>query len=383
MSNLPTVEQQFDQLSLGILEHLQDDGRLSYREIGKRLGVAPGTVRARVVQLVEEGGLEIVAVPNPWRMGLTFFAVVGLRLEPGHADEVADLLAAREDVTWAGVSHAGRRARAPYPGGSDMTRWHVSETAGPAERGETFGRVYAPEITRTLQVYGRLFEQATERELDLDALGDEAMASIREFAPSIAEEIEGIARGSGLPTERIAALNARTEILARADRLTRGECSAVVSLGAGASPVALQTWDWHEELADCWLVWTIHHPDGRVVQTLTELGIVGKIGVSSTGVGVLFNILHHENDGKGIGVPVHVVARRVLDEAHDVPEALEIVSCCPCLSIVGDHAGGDRWQRRDGGYRRGVSRRPRARVPGRARCSPPHQSFRHGSGVAR
>ena len=207
-----------------------------------------------------------------------------------------------------------------------MTRWHVSETAGPAERGETFGRVYAPEITRTLQVYRRLFEQATARELDLDALGDEAMASIREFAPSIAEEIEGIARGSGLPTERIAALNARTEILARADRLTRGECSAVVSLGAGASPVALQTWDWHEELADCWLVWTIHHPDGRVVQTLTELGIVGKIGVSSTGVGVLFNILHHENDGKGIGVPVHVVARRVLDEAHDVPEALEIVT---------------------------------------------------------
>ena len=32
-------------------------------------------------------------------MGLTFFAVVGLRLEPGHADQVADLLAAREDVT--------------------------------------------------------------------------------------------------------------------------------------------------------------------------------------------------------------------------------------------------------------------------------------------
>ena len=103
MSNLPTVEQQFDQLSLGILEQLQGDGRLSYREIGKRLGVAPGTVRARVAQLVEERGLEIVAVPNPWRMGLTFFAVVGLRLEPGHADQVADLLAAREDVTWVGL----------------------------------------------------------------------------------------------------------------------------------------------------------------------------------------------------------------------------------------------------------------------------------------
>jgi Lrp/AsnC family transcriptional regulator for asnA, asnC and gidA len=97
----------FDQLSLRILEQLQDDGRLSYREIGKRLGVAPGTVRARVAQLVEEGGLEIVAVPNPWRMGLAFFAVVGLRLEAGHADEVADALAAREEVTWVGLVATG------------------------------------------------------------------------------------------------------------------------------------------------------------------------------------------------------------------------------------------------------------------------------------
>ena len=56
---------------------------------------------------MEEGGLEIVAVPNPWRMGLTFFAVVGLRLEPGHADQVADLLAAREDVTWVGLLATG------------------------------------------------------------------------------------------------------------------------------------------------------------------------------------------------------------------------------------------------------------------------------------
>ncbi len=62
----------------------------------------------------------------------------------------------------------------------------------------------------------------------------------------------------------------------------------------------------------------IEHPDGQVVRTLTEYGIVGKLGVSRRGLGLLLNILHHEGDGRGIGVPVHVVARRVLDEARDL-----------------------------------------------------------------
>ena len=46
-------------------------------------------------------------------------------------------------------------------------------------------------------------------------------------------------------------------------------------------PVALQTWDWHEELASSFHVLCIEHPDGHVVRTLTEYGIVGKLGVST------------------------------------------------------------------------------------------------------
>ena len=220
-----------------------------------------------------------------------------------------------------------------------MTRWHVSEAASPSERGVAFGRAFATDIARTLDVYDRLFEQAGVAELDLDLLGEEAMASIVAFAPAHAAEIEGMARGAGLAIPRVAALNARTEILARGDRLTRGECSAVVALRPGAGPVALQTWDWHEELADCWLAWTIPHPSGHVVHTLTEFGIVGKIGVSSARLGLLLNILHHEHDGERIGTPVHAVARRILDEAQSLDEALEIadaarVSASSAITLV-------------------------------------------------
>ena len=81
------------------------------------------------------------------------------------------------------------------------------------------------------------------------------------------------------------------------------------------------------------------HPDGRVVHTVTEYGIVGKIGVNGAGLGVHLNILHHERDGGPVGAPVHVLARRALDRATDVTSALELLTPAPvsassCVTVV-------------------------------------------------
>jgi isopenicillin-N N-acyltransferase-like protein len=158
-------------------------------------------------------------------------------------------------------------------------------------------------------------------DVDLMSFGSEAMTAIGGWAPDLADEIEGIAHGAGLPTEHVAALNARTEVLAAIRSRSRGECSTVVSLGRDYT-VALQTWDWHESLGNLWLRWTIEHPDGRTVHTVTEFGIVGKIGINASGVGLFINILHHEADGGTIGVPVHILARSILDDSEDLNEAL-------------------------------------------------------------
>jgi len=96
-----------DDLDRRILSELQEDGRRSYREISQRLGVAAGTVRSRTLQLISEQVVEIIAVPNPWRMGYGFFAALGLRLNTSRVDEAADELAAREDVTWVGLTATG------------------------------------------------------------------------------------------------------------------------------------------------------------------------------------------------------------------------------------------------------------------------------------
>src|SRR4029453_16401753 len=72
---------------------------------------------------------------------------------------------------------------------------------------------------------------------------------------------------------------------------------------------------------------------GRMVSTVTEYGVVGKIGMTERGVGTMFNILHHRDDGTGeIGVPVHVIARRILESATDVAEALRL---CESASATG------------------------------------------------
>jgi isopenicillin-N N-acyltransferase like protein len=77
-------------------------------------------------------------------------------------------------------------------------------------------------------------------------------------------------------------------------------------------------------MRDVPVLWTYQPRPGRLVRAFTEFGVLGKIGVNSAGVGIHFNILRHDTDHAEIGVPVHLVARRILDEATDVAEATEI-----------------------------------------------------------
>jgi isopenicillin-N N-acyltransferase like protein len=205
-----------------------------------------------------------------------------------------------------------------------VIRHHVSPPMNAAERGHALGVALSEEIARTLGIYRELFAAVAGEPVDLDAHGAEAIVAIAGWAPSLAEEIEGVAAGAKLPLEHVAALNARTEILAGAR--ARGECSVAVALSGAGGIVAAQNWDWHEELAGSWFVHTIEHPDGQVVHTLTEFGILGKIGLSSAGVGVLLNILRQREDREHVGVPVHVVVRRVLDDARDINEALVLIA---------------------------------------------------------
>jgi isopenicillin-N N-acyltransferase like protein len=207
----------------------------------------------------------------------------------------------------------------------------TSAVLPPRERGTELGERFADRVRETVGRYRRLFERRAERPIDVDLWSDRAWDAIARLAPVHAEEIAGIAEGAGLTVQQVASVNARTEILVAANPTGQTECSTVVSLPPGRPPVAVQTWDWYDAMSDGWFAWTIPFPDGRVVRTVTEFGMLAKIGVNGAGVGVMLNMLHHRNDaqaaeGDQVGYPVHLLSRAILDEATSTADAVRLAS---------------------------------------------------------
>ncbi len=211
-------------------------------------------------------------------------------------------------------------------------RTFVSTQTDPARRGHEFGAQHPTEIASTVAAYRALFDRRAGGHFDTDRWGERAWATIADQAPDAADEIAGMARGAGVEVRELAALNARTELLAIADPTGLVECSTVVALPPDRPPIAVQTWDWYDAMAAGWLHWTVPNEDGHVVETVTEYGVLAKIGVSTRGLAVMLNMLHHRDDDQRdlgddarVGLPVHLLSRRLLERAESTEQAAELV----------------------------------------------------------
>ena len=92
-----------DATSKAIIEQLQLDGRRSYAEIGKAVGLSEAAVRQRVQKLTEAGVMQIVAVTDPMRLGFHRQAMLGIKVS-GDTREVADRLAEMPEVSYVVLS---------------------------------------------------------------------------------------------------------------------------------------------------------------------------------------------------------------------------------------------------------------------------------------
>lgn len=220
-----------------------------------------------------------------------------------------------------------------------------STTTDPVARGREFGAAFADRIRQNIAAYGAIFDRYAGEPFDMLPPGESALKVIAAFAPPLHGEIIGMAEGAGVDARLLGALNARTEILATVKAKMRGECSAVIHLPPDLeAPVAAQTWDWYQAFRGAFLTWEIPLADGSMTSTMTEYGILGKAGVNSRGIGLLFTILHHEHDGVGIGVPVHIAARWILDSAPNLSRAGQVlatakVSASSSLNMVAFDSG--------------------------------------------
>lgn len=99
-----TTHPRIEGLEWKILELLRGDGRLSNREVARRLGVSEGAVRGHVKRMEDQKLMRIAAVMNLAAMGPVAAAQVGVYTEKGRAREVAKALALMSEVNFAAVT---------------------------------------------------------------------------------------------------------------------------------------------------------------------------------------------------------------------------------------------------------------------------------------
>jgi len=199
-----------------------------------------------------------------------------------------------------------------------MRMFPVIEISGSAfERGRMHGERARSRVESSLRNYADLFSFHGLAWDEVQRRGTAYREVIGNFDATLLEEIEGIAEGAGRRVEEVLALNARTEILP-AEFLAKtlgGECTAIaVSPGASTTGGTLlgQNWDWIGVQRQSLVVLRIGGGAEPDCITLTEAGMLAKIGMNAAGFGICLNILSSIFDGSKPGVPVHVVLRALL-----------------------------------------------------------------------
>ncbi len=95
-----------DDIDKAIIRELQIDGRLSYAQLGPKVGLSQAAARQRVQRLIESGTMQVVAVTDPLKLGFEVEAMVGVTVE-GDVREVAARLSTTPEIEYLVIA-AGR-----------------------------------------------------------------------------------------------------------------------------------------------------------------------------------------------------------------------------------------------------------------------------------
>ena len=182
------------------------------------------------------------------------------------------------------------------------------------DRGRQHGTLLKERIHRTVEFYQKQFQLPEEQIL---SIADRFRKSTEAFREDIYIEIEALARAAEVDPLWIYALNGRTELL----NLNPMECT---TLAFRKQSLIGQNWDWDSEMEELAVILDIEKEDGHRILTMTEPGMIGKIGMNHCGIGVCLNFMTIENY-QPYGVPLHVLLRTILD-SKSLGEAQSLIT---------------------------------------------------------
>ncbi len=93
-----------DEIDRAILRLLQENGRMSYSEVSRRIKVPESTVRSRVNKLIKEGVIrKFAALINPFKAGYEIVAFIAVDAEPAKVRHVVEELSKLPEVDVLGI----------------------------------------------------------------------------------------------------------------------------------------------------------------------------------------------------------------------------------------------------------------------------------------
>lgn len=213
----------------------------------------------------------------------------------------------------------------------------IEVSGGDFECGEAIGKALQQQVHENIESYMEVFVK--EAGVTLEVVRKHAkrlIPAIQGYAPDLLMEMRGIGAGATATIEDIVALNARTEIMfglkakhkVRSGAEDGDECTSIgvlPSITADGHTIIGQNWDWRQIVADRTALLKIRKPNAPTILVFTEAGIVGKIGMNETGIGVLSNLLVSTHDQGQQGIPVHVILRKILN-ARSLHEAIKSIT---------------------------------------------------------
>jgi len=182
------------------------------------------------------------------------------------------------------------------------------------ERGQQQGSLLKERIHQIVEFYKKQFLLPEDEIMSISKLFRD---NTKAFSRELYIEIEALAKASQVDPLWIYALNGRTELL----NLNPMECTSLAFKQKG---LIGQNWDWDMEAEELAVILDIEKPDGHRIMTMTEPGMIGKIGMNNNGVGVCLNFMSIDNYQPG-GIPLHVLLRAILD-SDSLPTALSVIS---------------------------------------------------------
>ena len=95
-----------DDIDRELIRILQADGRTSYSQLSRLVGLSDAACRQRVMRLLDDGVIDVVAVTDPVKLGLGYQAMLGVTVS-GDTRKIAIDVGLLDDAVYV-VMTAGR-----------------------------------------------------------------------------------------------------------------------------------------------------------------------------------------------------------------------------------------------------------------------------------